>query len=96
MLLKGSGCVSCAGLKKKTTEEFIEISNKVHNHKYDYSNVDMYNRDEKGRVCIICPIHGEFWQLPKVHMKGSGCYKCQPNHKLTTEEFIKRAKEIHN
>jgi hypothetical protein len=28
-------------------------------------------------VCIICPKHGEFWQLPATHAyKGKGCPKC--------------------
>ena len=65
----------------------------MHGDKYDYSNVEYVNNDIK--VCIICPIHGEFWQLPNAHLQGHGCCKCANNKKLTTEEFIEKAKEVH-
>ena len=77
-----------------SNEQFIEKANKIHNNKYDYSKVDMLNRDENGKVCIICPIHGEFWQKPSQHLLGKGCKECGSN-KLTTETFIKKAKKIH-
>lgn len=44
--------------KKITTEEFIRRAKKVHGDKYDYSKVKYVKAKEK--VCIICPIHGEF------------------------------------
>ena len=28
------------------------------------------------KICIICPIHGEFWQTPANHLRGQGCPKC--------------------
>lgn len=28
-------------------------------------------------VCIICPIHGEFWQKASIHIAGSNCPKCK-------------------
>ena len=42
--------------------------------KYDYSKVKYFNNQTK--VCIICPKHGEFWQSPKSHLNGKGCYEC--------------------
>lgn len=39
-------------------EIFIEKATKIHNSKYDYSKVEYVN--SKTKVCIICPIHGEF------------------------------------
>lgn len=27
-------------------------------------------------VCIVCPIHGEFYQTPHSHLSGNGCPKC--------------------
>ena len=54
-------------------------------------------------ICIICPEHGEFWMTPNNHTqkRKKGCPKCAiiKTHKkqaLTTEEFIKKAKEVHN
>lgn len=62
-------------MKRLTTKEFIERSTNVHNGKYDYSKV-VY-KTLSTRVCIICPIHGEFWQLPHNHLFGKGCKDCQ-------------------
>lgn len=78
---------------KKTLKEFIEESNIIHNHKYDYSKVSYVNN--KTKVCIICPIHGEFKQTPIDHIKGKGCNKCKGGVRDTTESFIEKAKKIH-
>lgn len=75
-------------------EEFIDKAKKVHGDKYDYSNVEY--RDNKTKVRIICPVHGEFEQRPNNHLSGQGCPYCGGTKKLTTEEFISRAKKIHN
>jgi hypothetical protein len=61
-------------MKKKTTEEFINDAKKVHGDRYDYSMVDY--SDNRTNVKIICPIHGEFEQIPSVHLRGGGCNKC--------------------
>ena len=92
------GCPKCYGNTKKTTEKFIEDAKKIHGDKYDYSKVEYKNNRTK--VCIICPIHGEFWQTPKEHLKGSGCLECsyislKEKQKLGNDEFIKRANDIH-
>jgi len=36
---RGSGCPSCKGLKKLSTKDFIEKSQKIHNNQYNYSLV---------------------------------------------------------
>lgn len=79
--------------RKLTTNIFIERSEKIHNHKYDYSKVNYKNGNTK--VCIICPEHGEFWQRPLHHLNGHGCPYCADKVKLTVNEFIKRAKKKH-
>jgi len=86
------GCSKCAGNKKKTTEEFIKDAIKVHGKKYDYSDV-IYKRENK-KVKIICPKHGEFYQIPNGHLSGKGCLKCGVINK-NTKEFIKDAKKTH-
>ena len=83
---------------KNKIEEFIEKSKQIHGNKYDYSKVEYTNCETK--VCIICPEHGEFWQIPYLHTHGSGCPNCgriksNKSKSLTLEEFIKRAKCIH-
>lgn len=79
--------------KRLTTAEFIERARQVHGNRYDYSKVDYIN--SKTKVCIICPIHGEFCQIPDGHLVGHGCLKCGGKDRLQTDEFINRAKKIH-
>lgn len=78
---------------KKTTEEFIRESNKIHSNKYDYSKTEYVGAHKK--VCIICPIHGEFQQEPNMHLRGQGCPKCSGNYKWTTNEWIDEAIKKH-
>jgi len=72
--LSGSGCHICGGSKRKTTEEFIIQSNKIHNFKYDYSLVKYINA--KSKVKIICKEHDIFEQKPSHHITGIGCPFC--------------------
>lgn len=80
--LNGCGCPKCS--RCSTTEKFIEKAKEIHGDTYDYSKVEYINSTTK--VCIICKVHGEFWQTPADHLKGSGCPICNSS-KL--EEFIK-------
>ena len=79
-------------------EAFIEKSKKRHGDKYDYSKINYLGSEEK--ICIVCPKHGEFWQTPAAHVRGNGCPKCANEKRgrfkrMSTEEFIERAKKIH-
>ena len=65
-------------MNKYTTKDFIEKARKVHGNKYDYNKVEYINNHTK--VCIICPIHGEFWQKPNDHLSGYGCAKCNQSY----------------
>jgi hypothetical protein len=78
-----------------TQDEFIEKARLKHGDKYDYSEVEYKNN--KTKVCIICPCpeHEPFWQTPNSHLNGRGCPKCAGNVRLTKQEFIKKAREIH-
>lgn len=96
--LSGCGCPKCANnsrsIKKRLPkEDFIDRANLLYENKYDYSRVDYRNKDTK--VCIICPEHGEFWQLPGHHLRGHQCPTCSGVHRLTTDEFIHAARKIH-
>lgn len=97
-LIYGRGCAIC-GKKKQlqklasNKEEFAKKAAEIHDDKYDYSKIEYVNC--KTKVCIICQKHGEFWQTPKAHLTGQGCPKCSGHAKLTTEEFIHKAKEVH-
>lgn len=88
---KACGCPKCAG-KNVTTEEFVKKVNQKHNFKYDYSLVKYENNTTK--ICIICPIHGNFHQTPSVHLRTSGCPKCK-GKQFELKDFIEKSKEIH-
>jgi glutaredoxin len=90
--LSGCGCPHCVGLVKLTKEEFVERSILVHGDWYDYNKVEYVNNRIK--VLIICPDHGEFWQKPNKHLSGQGCPHCG-DKKLTKEEFVERSILVH-
>ena len=81
------------------TEQFVEKARKVHGNRYDYSKVVYINNRTK--VIIICPEHGEFKQTPN-HLLGrkTGCPKCSKilgnqKHIKTTDWFIEAARKVH-
>jgi IMP dehydrogenase/GMP reductase len=97
--MKGQGCPLChfeklSTLYSKGLEKFIIEANIIHDNLYDYSKCEYKNT--KIPVEIGCKIHGSFFQRPDVHLRGFKCPKCSGLQKLNTEEFIKRAKAVHN
>lgn len=77
--LNGCGCNKCgielvAKNQTKSIKEIIERCVKVHGNKYNYSATKYINAATK--LNIICPIHGEFKQLPGNHCAGQGCPAC--------------------
>lgn len=91
--LRGQGCPKCANNVLYDVQNFIEKAKQVHGDKYDYSKVEYVNSHTK--VCIICPIHGEFWQIPSKHLRGEGCAYCSGNVVKTTEEFVTQLYKIY-
>ena len=102
---RGATCPECAKIRianknRITYEEFIKRAKEKHGNKYNYSKVVYVNNRTK--ICIICPIHGEFWQKPSEHLRGSGCRKCADEYtsNLIKERyklvFKERADKIHN
>lgn len=96
--LKGEGCPYLSNKLRnskntKTTSEFIEKSIKIHGNKYDYSESIYVNHLTP--LKIICKKHGKFTQKPSDHLSGCGCPICGGSSKLTTSEFIERAKIVH-
>lgn len=102
-VLKACGCPKCKGEKviavhSYTKEKFIELANNKHNFKYDYSQINYINYSTD--IKIICPIHGEFQQIPRNHILGTGCPKCgreQANkaESYNLNNFIEKANKIH-
>lgn len=88
--INGHGCPTCVGLKKLTREEFINRSNEIHNHKYDYSMV-IYNGMNK-KIKILCPLHGVFEQTPNNHINQiNGCPTCNTSKgELLIESYLQK------
>ncbi|MFW6225878.1 MAG: hypothetical protein ACOC3V_02865 [bacterium] len=72
-------------LKEKFTE--------LYNHKYDYSKSNYINNRTK--ICIICPIHGDFYSTTYNHLRGTECPSCKPNLNMDNNSFINKSKKIH-
>lgn len=74
-LLSNKGkCSFCSKKHRHSKDEWVEMCDKIHNNKYDYS-FSIYE-NVKSKVNIICPLHGEFTQIANSHRYGSGCKKC--------------------
>lgn len=94
------GCKKCnkkdpererTGHIPKTTEQFIEDARKVQGKKYDYSLVNYVNK--YSMLDIICPIHGVFKQMARIHLAGCGCKAC---HETKGETRIRAFLDNHN
>ena len=102
--LKGQGCPKCGVNKRSkskttTNENFIKKAKEIHGDKYDYSKTNYINN--KTKIVIICPIHGEIEITPNAHISEKrGCPKCGntlkgTNFKMSVERFIEKAQKIH-
>jgi len=89
----GKGCIDCTGLRKKTTEQFVEDARLIHGDRYDYSEVDYKNN--RSILKIICSEHGVFEQQAKSHLKGRGCIICSGKKQKDTETFVEEANLVH-
>lgn len=85
--------------KNTTTEEFILKSNIIHGGKFTYSKSHYVNAFTK--LCITCPLHGDFFIRPNNHLSGKqGCKKCgielRPQNKpKSKKQFIENAINKH-
>ena len=90
-------------MKKLTKDDIVKKANIIFNNTYDYSLFIKDDAEYTGnttKMPIICKKHGVFYKSVNKHLCGQGCPKCSSeknsaNKTLTTEEFIKRAKEAH-
>jgi hypothetical protein len=95
--LVAEGCKHCRGIVHNA-ETFTNKANIIHNNKYSYHLVRYKNNTKK--VVIVCPVHGEFLQIPANHLCGSGCPSCSMEVRVKNctkpqEDFISEAKKIY-
>lgn len=72
--LLGSGCPQCAGVKRHNTIDFVTKSSDVHNNFYHYDQ-SVYSNN-RCLITVNCPVHGDFEQIARDHLRGSGCPLC--------------------
>lgn len=58
-----------------SNERFTLLANEIHDDKYSYENVDYKN--DRTKILIACPSHGNFKQTPSAHLRGQGCPSCR-------------------
>lgn len=93
----GTGCPKCRNKKtgdrlRLSKGEFITKARNIHGSKYEYGNDYKSYNDQ---ITITCRIHGDFKQLVKNHLDGSGCPQCgtisigekNSNHFAIKEEY---------
>lgn len=97
--MSGMGCKKCSNDAAReaytlTTEAFLEKAKLKHGDRYSYDKVKYVSYNTP--VIITCSVHGDFEQTPGVHIRGSGCRKCDgAARSFTTVEFVERAKIMH-
>lgn len=95
-LLTKRGCPKCNAERYRSNrlEKSLQQIKKKHGDRYDYSNLNFTNVNEK--VEIICRIHGPFMQTLSAHTGGDNCPQCViEKGRLSLDEFIERAKKVH-
>ena len=103
--LNRRGCAKCASERLSIKNrmgflDFVEKAKKIHGLKYIYEPLKNDYINNRTKICITCPEHGEFWQTPYNHLKGKGCPKCgrnaiQVKNTKAFTQFLKDAKNIH-
>lgn len=101
--INNSGCQKCSiqkrvSITKKTFSYFLNKAILVHGDLYDYNNCNFISMSKP--IEIYCHKHGYFKQLPKNHIKGSGCHLCNYEKASTSQkqsalDFITKAKLVH-
>ena len=94
-LLRGHGCPKCnqsrgGKLRKDTFENMVKKIKLVHGDKYEIPNQEYVN--DKTKIKVICPIHGEFAAAPNMLKMGRGCPQCgklnaREKNSMSNEEF---------
>ncbi len=93
--ISGQNCPKCSK-HFMNTDFFKEKASRLHLYKYNYTKTIYI--DNKTKVIIDCPYHGEFKISPNNHLSLKGCVECgeirmNELKKITKDEFIVKSKE---
>jgi hypothetical protein len=88
-------CAADASVKLDRNS-FIQSATTMHQRYYSYEKVKFPAGGVRGEtnVTIDCPVHGEFIQMAKVHLRGAGCNYCS-GRKLDKKSFLQKATLVH-
>lgn len=88
------GCPFCNDDKHYhfSSEEFKQFAEE-HYPKFDFSKSNYVN--SKTKIKVICKDCGNELEVTPNNLRFQGCSYCYGNKKLTTSEFIERAKLVH-
>lgn len=86
------------GGKKYTLENISSRANKFFKNEYKYLSIETKNN--RSYVNYLCERHGIISQLITNHLKGCGCKFCgiekrASERRMTFDEFVKKAKQVH-
>ena len=84
-ILRGHGCPTCGGNRKKAHEQYVKEVEEINEFIYvigEYINA-------RTPIAHKCKIDEYVWNVaPYVILRGDGCPKCAKNAKKTTESYI--------
>ena len=92
-LLQGYGCETCQEekLNLENGKTFFRKAKEIHNNFYIYDE-NIY-KGSFVKIPIICPKHGEFYQLPNMHIQKQGCPLCSTSKgELLVKRFLEENK----
>lgn len=91
------GCTKCSRKNQgvnMTFQIFVKKAKEVHGNKYNYEHFEFKSNKDKGDIfCNSC--EKMFSLSPHGHIHGIGCPNCNKTRKLSIEDFVRRAKEVH-
>lgn len=81
---------------KLNQKSFKDAAELIHHGYYSYTKVHfpVSGTRSNTNVTIICPVHGEFLQMVKVHLHGAGCAYCT-GRKIDKNAFLKKSALVH-
>lgn len=79
-------------MKKLSNDEFLK---KLNEKNIKYQPLEEY-KNGKTKIKFLCDKHGEFFARPNDILNGQGCPYCGGTKKMTTNDFIEKAKKVHN
>jgi hypothetical protein len=91
---QSKGCLTCNRLKPRSWDEALAKFVAVHGERYQHDPISYTKWHGKINVkCLSC--QSNFTIMCVDHAKGQGCVGCHKRCKVDTEEFVRRAKQMH-